>query len=598
VQRLTGIGVSRGVGVGQAVVLVLDSQLVRYSVAGSHTENEIARLEQARGRSHAQLASIRSHVATTAGAELASLFDAQLLMLDDPMLFARAAALVRERRINAEWALQQAFDAVSSVLDGIEDPYLRERRGDVADVLGRLRMNLRRGADGPGALLREIDAPSVLIADELPPSMVAQLDWTRIRAFATDTGSRTSHTAILARSLNVPAVVGLHDATRRVTPGATVIVDAEGGAVIVDPSPEMQQAASRYPLGEGRTSSPHPARHGPTVTRDGVRVRLEANVERLDDLEAVKALGAEGIGLFRSEFLLLAPPEALSEEAQFETYRRLIDGMAPYPVTVRTFDIDEEQLSAGPSFEGGRPSGGGHRADRWMGLRGVRLGLRRRDLVKTQLRALLRAGQKGGLRIMLPFVSSAGDLREARIMVEQAAAELAARGHAPRPIPIGVMIEVPSAAVTADLLAREADFFTIGTNDLIQYCLAVDRTDDRVSHLYEPLHPAILRLIRQVRRAGIRQRIPVALCGEMASDPALLPLLIGLGLTEFSMMPAALPGARQVVSELRASDLRRVALRALKLATADEIERYLATALTAPASAAHVAAGRPEGGEA
>jgi phosphotransferase system enzyme I (PtsI) len=590
-QRLTGIGASGGVGVGQAVVLVLDSQLVRYSVAGSHLEHEIGRLERARSRSHEQLASIRSHLAATAGAELASLFDAQLLMLDDPMLFARAAALVRERRINAEWALQQAFDAVSTVLDDIEDPYLRERRGDVADVLGRLRMNLRHGAEGPGSLFREIETPSVLIADELPPSMVAQLDWTRIRAFATDTGSRTSHTAILARSLGVPAVVGLHDATRRVTPGATVIVDAESGAIIVDPSPEMLQAVSRYPPDERRAGAVVAAVHGPTVTRDGVRVRLEANVERLEDLDAVKALGAEGIGLFRSEFLLALPlPEAPSEDAQFETYCRLIDGMAPYPVTVRTYDVDEEQL-------GDSPSGGARGVDRWMGLRGVRLGLRRRELVKAQLRALLRAGQRGGLRIMLPFVSSVEDLREARVMVEEAAAELSARGQAPRPIPIGVMIEVPSAAVTADLLAREADFFTIGTNDLIQYCLAVDRTDDRVSHLYEPLNPAILRLIRQVRRAGIRQRIPVALCGEMASDPALLPLLIGLGLTEFSMMPAALPGARQVVSELRASELRRVALRALKLATADEIERYLASALTGWASAAHVAAGLAEGGE-
>jgi phosphotransferase system enzyme I (PtsI) len=598
-QRLTGIGASRGVAVGQAVVLVLDARLVRYSVTAEHAANEVGRLEQARTRSRAQLESIRSHLASTAGAELASLFDAQLLMLDDPMLVTRAAALVTERRINAEWALQQAFDPVSSVLDHLADPYLRERRGDVADVLGRLRMNLRREAEGPASLFRDIDAPSVLVADELPPSMVAQLDWSRIRAFATDTGSRTSHTAILARSLDVPAVVGLHDASRRIAPGSTVIVDADSGALIVDPSAEVLHTASRYPPGERRTLSRGPSVHGPTVTRDGVRVRLEANVERLQDLEAVKQLGAEGIGLFRSEFLLAFPPlGAPSEDAQAEAYHQLVEGMAPHPVTVRTFDIDEEQLGGPASFDAVRPAGVEEGAERWMGLRGVRLGLRQRELLKTQLRALIRAGQQGGLRVMLPFVSSLEDLREARALVEEARADLAARGQPARAVPIGVMIEVPSAAFTADLLARDADFFTIGTNDLIQYCLAVDRTDDRVSHLYNPLNPAVIRLIRRVRRAASRRGIPVALCGEMASDPALLPLLVGLGLTEFSMMPAAMPAARQLLSDLNAAEWRRIAHGTLKLETAREIERYLATSGRGADHDERVAAGEREGGDA
>jgi phosphotransferase system enzyme I (PtsI) len=333
------------------------------------------------------------------------------------------------------------------------------------------------------------------------------------------------------------------------------------------------------------------------MTRDGIRVRLEANVERLDDLDAVKELGAEGIGLFRSEFLLTLPTlDAPSEDEQFEIYRRLVAAMAPWPVTVRTFDVDEKQVRQSPSFAAGRPAGADDE-NRWIGLRGVRLGLRRRELVKSQLLALLRAGQQGGLRIMLPFVSSLEDLRDARHVIEEARSDLAGRGQPIRAVPIGVMIEVPSAAFTADLLAREADFFTIGTNDLIQYCLAVDRTDDRVSHLYDPLNPAILRLIRQVRRAASRRGIPVALCGEMASDPRLLPLLIGLGLTEFSMMPEALAPARQVVSDLRGGDLRRMALGALRLSTADEIERYLATAFEGWTSE-RVAAGERQGGEA
>jgi phosphotransferase system enzyme I (PtsI) len=429
--------------------------------------------------------------------------------------------------------------------------------------------------------------------------MLALLDWTRLRAFGTDTGTRTSHTAILARSLNVPAVVGLRDASRRIAPGSTVIVDAESGVVVVDPTPEVLQAASRYPSRGRRVMSRRVEAPGPISTRDGLRVRLEANVEREDDVRAVRELGAEGIGLFRSEFLLSLPSlDAPSEDAQCEIYTRLVEGMAPFPVTVRTFDIDEEQLRESRSFDVIRPSGAGDHANRWMGLRGIRLALMRRELVKTQLRALLRAGQHGSLRIMLPFVSGLEDLRGARQLVDEVRSELALRGEGLRRVPVGVMIEVPSAAFTADLLAREADFFTIGTNDLIHYCLAVDRTDDRVSHLYNPLNPAILRLIRQIRRAASRHHIPVALCGEMASDPPLLSLLIGLGLTEFSMMPAALPAARQVVTELRASEVRRIALGTLKLATADEIEHYLTTAFAGPRSGEHVAAGHREGEDA
>jgi phosphotransferase system enzyme I (PtsI) len=374
-------------------------------------------------------------------------------------------------------------------------------------------------------------------------------------------------------------------------------VDANAGVLILDPTPEMLETVARSSPA-GRAPSPRVSPRGPNVTHDGVRVRLEANVEMLDDLTAALEQGAEGIGLYRTEFLLASSSlESLTEDVQYETYRRLIEGMAPHPVTIRTFDVDEDQLGGVAPEDLTRPAILPEHGRSRFGLRGVRLSGRRRELMKTQLRALLRAGRHGGLRIVFPFVSGIEDLREARVLIAEAATELGARGQPVRSIPVGAMIEVPSAAFTADLLAREADFFTIGTNDLIQCCLAVDRTDERVSHLYEPLHPAILRLIRQVRRAASRQRIPVAVCGEMASDPAVLPLLVGLGLTEFSMTPAALPAARHVISEMRAGDLRRIALNTLKLTTVAEIERYLATELAAR-SVERVGAGDRRGGEA
>ena len=310
------------------------------------------------------------------------------------------------------------------------------------------------------------------------------------------------------------------------------------------------------------------------MTADGVRIQLDANIEFPDDLAAARYAGAEGIGLYRSEFLFTGGLSALDEESQYQTYRRMLEGMAPAPVTVRTFDVDEEQIVLNENRATAGWGGDPERGNR-QGLRGLRLSLTRPELFQTQLRALLRAAKHGALRIMFPFVSGVEQLRAARQLVASATADLARRGEAPPRVPIGVMIEIPAAAYTADLLAHEADFFTIGTNDLIQYCLAVDRADERVSQLYQPLHPAILRVILMVGRAARRARIPISLCGEMASDPALLTLLVGLGLRSFSMTPGAIPVAKHVLAEVRATDLRTLARRVLRMATIDEIEREL-----------------------
>jgi phosphotransferase system enzyme I (PtsI) len=580
-RRLTGIGVSPGIVAGRAVILIQRAQVLRYQIAAGRVDHELARLEQSRSRSRQQLSDIRANVARRRGPDVASLFDAQLLMLDDPMVIPRAVEIVREQRVNAEWAVQQVFHEFSAVFDEVADPYLRERRGDVGDLIGRLKMNLRQGLETPRDLLRELDESSVLIADELTPSLAAQVDWTKVRGFATDAGSRTYHTAILARSLEVPAVVGLHDASRLVEAGQLVVVDGSGSALIVDPSAEMLARVARHADDRRPGAVADVERRRPAATADGVRIRLDANIEFPDDLAAARYAGAEGIGLYRSEFLFTsAACDIADEDRQYEIYRGLIEGMAPGPVTIRTFDLDEEQLAShAATREVSGPWAAKENRGSRHGLRGLRLSLSRPDLFQVQLRALLRAACHGSLRIMFPFVSGVEQLRDARRIVGEAAADLARRGEAVPRVPIGVMIEIPAAAYTADLLAREVDFFTIGTNDLIQYCLAVDRADERVSLLYEPLHPAILRMIVMVRRAAVRQRIPLSLCGEMASDPALLALLVGLGLTEFSMTPGAIPVAKQVLADAHSADLRTMARRTLRMATVDEIERELLASL-------------------
>jgi phosphoenolpyruvate-protein phosphotransferase (PTS system enzyme I) len=584
VERLKGIGVSSGIAVGPALVAIQRTQVIRFPIGPDRVARELSALERARVRSREQLQQIHARIAQLRGADLAAIFDAQLLMLDDPMLVGRAATIVLEERVNAEWAVQRALDEVATVFDDIQDPYLHERKGDLHDIAGRLRMNLRDEKGGARDLLQDLDSPCVLIADELTPSVVAQLDWTRIRGFATDAGSRTYHTAILARSLGVPAVVGLHDVSVRIPPGASVIVDGETGDVTIDPGPaDRQEAEARARLMRVQPPAVTMA-EGPLQTRDGIRIVLQANMERSDDIEAALAAGAEGIGLYRSEFMLVGgPPDMAAEDEQYHVYRQLVEKMAPRVVTIRTFDIDERQL-ARPLVDAAldaRWFPDQERAERvgHAGLRGIRFGLAQPAIFKTQLRALLRAATHGTTRIMFPFVSSVHEVRAAKALLAECRTELAARGIETPEVPVGIMIEVPSAAFTASLLAREAAFFTIGTNDLIQYTLAVDRTDDRVSNRYEPLHPAVLRLLRHVRRGAVREGIPVSVCGEMASDPLLLRLLIGCGLTEFSMTPGAIPIARRVVQETDVGEMARVAARVLTLGSVVEIEEFLRVTL-------------------
>jgi phosphotransferase system enzyme I (PtsI) len=570
--RLNGLGVSPGIGIGRALVVTRGSRNLRFRVPERRIGHELERLDAARDRAREQIEHIKTRIASAAGADHAYLFDAQLLMLDDPMLVERAAAIIREQRLNAESALQRALDEVSALFDQADDAYLRERKGDVADVVGRLCMNLRADED-PADLFKDVDGPLVLVADELSPSLVAQLDWQRLAAFVTDAGSWTYHTAILARSIHVPAVAGLRHASAVISPGAMVAVNGLTGDVLVDPPPDVLadlEAQSSRRRAYERSFDEYLGL--PAVTLDGTAIRIEANVELPEEAERARQRGAEGIGLYRSEFLLAGTSAAgLDEDVQYAAYRQLIEAMNGGRVTVRTFDVTEGQLGLTHPPESSRAP---------LGLRGLRLSLSFDEVFQAQLRALLRAAVHGPLRIMFPFVTGVEELRAARTAVSHASETLRARGIGTPNVPLGIMIEVPSAALTIDLMAGEADFVSIGTNDLIQYCLAVDRTDDRVSRMYEPLHPAILRILRYVARGARRCGLPVSVCGEMAADPSLLPLLTGLGLREFSMTPAAIAAAKQAVRAMRVSEAVRVAGRALKAKTAAEVEKAIAESLT------------------
>ena len=569
--QLKGLGVSPGIGIGRALVVTRGTRHLRFRIPERRVAGELARLDAARVRAREQIARIKQRITDAAGTEHAYIFEAQRLMLDDPMLVDRAAAIVAAERLNAESALERALDEISALFDRIDDPYLRERKGDVADVVGRLCMNLRSGGD-PSEMFREVEGPLVLVAEELSPSLFAQLDFPQLAGFVTDAGSWTYHTAILARSIDLPAVAGVRHASGLIAPGALLAVDGSTGDVWIDPPPatlaELDARSRKRRAHERLLEDAEPLA---AITLDGTPIRIEANVELPEEAARARRCGAEGIGLYRSEFLLAGASAAgLDEEAQYLVYRQLIAAMGGGRVTVRTFDVTEAQMGL---------TRGGDSARSPLGLRGLRLSLSFEEMFQAQLRALLRAAAHGPLRIMFPFVTGVEELRAARRSVAQAAEALRRRGESVAAVPIGIMIEVPSAALTIDLLAGEADFVSIGTNDLIQYCLAVDRTDDRVSSLYAPLHPAILRVLRHVARGARRGHLPVSVCGEMAADPALLPLLAGLGLREFSMTPAAIPMARQVVRALRVSDTARLASRALKAATVAEVEKVLAGSL-------------------
>lgn len=561
--RLKGIGVSPGVAVGPAFVLAAETVRVpERRIEPAEIPTEIMRLEDALIATRRQLRGIQSDLVRRAGLEDAGIFDAHLMVLDDRAFIGEVITEVRERHRNVEWAVRLVAEKYADALAALQDGYLRERVADVQDVARRVIRNLMGGGSGP---LRPPEGRPIVVAPDLAPSDTAVLRREVVLGFATDLGSPTSHTAVMARALEIPAVVALHDITARVTNGDPLLIDGTTGVLILRPTP--QDLAEYDKVAEARSA----IRRGlsrlagkPAETTDGHRIVVSANIEGTEEIDAVAHYGAEGVGLFRSEYLFLRSGQAIGEEDQTRVYREVASRLAPAPVIIRTLDLGGDKF-----FGPGRVSG---EANPFLGCRSIRLSLLYPETFLVQLRAILRANEAGNVKVMFPMISNLEELLRARELLEQAKQELARRGEPfDANLEVGIMVEVPSAALTADLLAEHADFFSLGTNDLVQYTLAVDRVNERVAYLYEPAHPAVLKLIRHTVLAGHRRKRWVGLCGEMAADPLYAPLLVGLGLDEVSMAPSAVPLFKDAVRSVSLEQATRLARTALRCRTASEV---------------------------
>jgi phosphotransferase system enzyme I (PtsI) len=564
---LHGIGVAPGIVIARALVFQhQETPIFRVPLLRAEVGDEVARLEEAKDVTRRQIQEVRARTVEALGEDHGYIFDAHSLMLDDPLVAGRIEEVIRRERVNAEWAAQLILDELSSVFDDLEDDYFRARRSDIYDVIGRLMRNL---AGAPPRSLEKTERKYILLSDNVRPSDTARLDWEHMAGLAMEAGSRTYHTAIIARSLGIPCVVGVRDLMAKVDHGAPLILDGGEGIVVVNPDRatlrDYRARRRRQTLLKQKLEH---LRELPAETEDGYRIVLQANVEFPEECSTAQNQGAEGIGLFRSEwFLTRNRGQFPSEEEQYGVYRSMAEQMRPWSVIVRAFDLSAEQLGEETGHSEANPA---------LGLRAIRLLLKRRDLFKEQLRALLRARAHGNVKVMFPMVSGVGELREALAVVEEAKEELLREGgRFGSDLPCGVTLEVPSAAATADLLAKEAAFFSIGTNDLIQYLIGVDRGNDQVSYLYEPLHPAMLRTLRFVIDSAHAAGIKVGMCGEMASDPVLVALLVGFGLDELSMNAVSIPTVKNIIRHLSAKEAREVAQEALRLPTVKEVSGFL-----------------------
>ena len=568
-ETLRGLGVSSGIAVGRVMVLqTANLPVVPVPVPPERVQNEVELLEEARHTARTELLDLRNRTLEVLGETYAGIIDAQLLILDDPALLSQTAQRIKVGRISAAWALKEEVGKYLRKFDAIAEGVFRERGGDLQDVHLRLQRILRgeiRGGDQfPD------DRPLLVVAHSLGPSDTVMLTRKNLAGFATDVGGKTSHTAILAQALSVPAVVGLKDITQRVRTGQEVILDGESGTVVLRPSAgDLLDAEQRRRSLMERESAWVAVEPKPATTKDGVAVSVQANIEFPQEVEKAVAYGAEGIGLYRSEFLFLAcSPELPTEEDHYHTYAEMAARMAPAQVTIRTLDLGGEKY-----FHDVLDS---RESNPVLGLRAVRFCLQRQDIFRPQIRGLLRVAAEADIRIMIPLVTTTEEIRQVRALILEEAASLRAGGIPCREdVPIGIMVEVPAAAWSADILALESDFFSIGTNDLIQYALAVDRGNEAVDYLYQPLHPAVLRMLRFIIESADRAGIPVSLCGEMAGDEALTPLLVGLGLRDFSVQPRAILPVRQAVRELDSRQAEARALKALDLPTALDVEEFL-----------------------
>ncbi len=568
VRTYKGIGVSPGIAIGRAVIIERrEAAIFRVPIREEEVPSEVNRFLEALKKTREELAELAHKVSRSMGDEYASIFEAHSMMVSDPSFADKVVQKIESEQVNAEWALSEVQEELQARFQSFDDPYLRERVADVRDVADRVQTNLQGIAHHD---LSEITHDVVILADDLTPADTIHFNRRPIVGFASETGGRTSHTSIIAKSLFIPAVIGVPRLTKIIDNEEMVIVDGYEGTLIVNPTQAMiaeyQSRVLRHEEAECRLLE---NRTQPAITKDNHQLVLQANIELVEELKDAIRFGAEGIGLYRSEFLYISKSPLLpTEDEHLQLYRSLAEAIAPRECIIRTFDLGGKKLA--------REVIGSREDNPVLGLRGLRLCMKHRDMFRTQLRALLRASSFGNIKIMFPLVTGVQELRQVKTLIREIKSELDEEGMAYNPdLKVGIMVEVPSAALIADILARETDFFAIGTNDLIQYSLAIDRSNENVSYLYEPLHPALLRLIKNTIDAAKATGIPVSLCGEMAADPIYAVVLIGLGLEIFSMNPSSIPIIKNIIRSVRYRDCRRIAEIALQKRTAQEIEEFV-----------------------
>ncbi len=565
-KKIKGIAVSPGVAIGRAHILRADEYVVaERQIEDLDIGNEIARFEDALTKTRSQLLGIRKRLSGEMGREHSDIFNAHLLILEDRTLIEDVIKTVRERKVNIEVAFNEVIQRYFHAFSQIDDEYLRERISDIKDIGRRVLLNLLGEESRP---LAEIKEKAVVIAHDLSPTDTATLDRTKVIGFATDIGGPTSHTAIMARSLEIPAVVGLEFASREVASGETVVIDGNRGFLIVAPD---DVTVERYLSEEKRfiefTHELDKLRDLPAVTSDGHKIILAANIEFPDEIPSVIAHGSEGIGLYRTEYFYMNRHDLPTEEEQFVAYCKVAEKLDRQPVIIRTLDLGGDKFLSSIDLP--------HEMNPFLGWRAIRFCLTRVDIFKTQLRAILRASAHGNLKVMYPMICNVRELRQANQILAEVKEDLRVdKVPFDEKIEVGAMIEIPSAALTSDLLAREVNFFSIGTNDLIQYALAVDRVNEKIAYLYEPTHPAILKLISQVIEAGHRANIWVGVCGEMSGDPALAILMLGLGIDELSMSPYMLPKVKKAIRAFSLQEAINLAQDAMRFETGAEIKKF------------------------
>jgi phosphotransferase system enzyme I (PtsI) len=556
---LHGHAVSTGITIGYAhLVSTARLEVGHYEVPQEDVASEVQRFDAALAAARAELAALKAQLPADAPAELAAFLDLHRMILEDASLAEAPRELIRSRRCNAEWALVQQMEKLTDRFDEIEDAYLRERKADIQQAVERVLKALMGGHSIPEAALTE-EERLIVVAHDLSPADMILFKRHHFGGFVTDLGGVTSHTAIVARSLGIPAIVGLHHAYQTISEGELLIVDGVNGVLVVNPDPVVlaEYRARQSELGAERARL-RQLKSTPAATRDGTPVELFANIELPDDTPQALEAGAQGVGLFRTEFLFLNRSDLPAEEEQFEAYRRVAQAMEGRPVVLRTLDIGADKAMSDDFSSHGKPNPA-------MGLRAIRFCLAEPAMFLTQLRAILRASHYGKVRILLPMVAHVHEIEQTLVLIRQAKQQLEERGQPyDRAVQVGGMIEIPAAALALPIFMRRLDFLSIGTNDLIQYTLAIDRTDDAVAHLYDPLHPAVLSLVASTIQTATRGGMPIAVCGEMAGDLQLTRLLLGIGLRNFSMHPSQLLPIKDRILRTNLGEVQTLAQRVLR----------------------------------